>query len=253
MLREDPNGHQRYQISGQRFTVDLLPDKDKQPSDSGPQIKHFTADGGVVKLATVKMANEKVLGGVELKCLKFEYDTALQSFLATGPGVIKLYNSDVPEPNSQQDRFTLNKPCWAIIENFQTLKYFLDKNQLVANAPSQDSLKVNYFPIVNGQVLYDRQVTVTAVHVQADLIETAEGELKLSTLNATGGITYEDQDKEFNGSKLFYDAGKAIITVHGDELQPCHFNGVPVDEIEWDLKTDKIKFEIKGPGALQVK
>jgi len=252
MLRDEPNGQQRYQISGQSFTVDLLPDKDKQPSDSGHQIKHFTADGGVVKLANVKTADEKVLGGVELKCLKFEYDTARQSFLATGPGVINLYNSDVPEPNSQPDRFTLNKPCWVIIEDFQTLKYFLRKNQLIADATSQDSLKVNYFPIVNGQVLYDQQVTVTAVHVQADLIETAEGELELSTLNATGGITYEDGDKEFNGSKLFYDAGKSIITVHGDELQPCRFNGVPVDEIEWDLKTDKIKFEISGPGALQL-
>jgi len=252
MLREDPNGLRRYVVSGQRFRVDLSPDKDKQPSDSGRQIKHFTADGGVVKLATVKMANEKVLGGVELKCFKCEYDTAQQLFLATGPGVINLDNSDIHEPNSQQDRFTLNKPCWAIIENFQTLKYFLDKNQLVADAPSQGLLTVNYFPIVKTQVQYDQQVTVTAVHVQADLIETAEGEFKLSTLSATGGITYEDRDKEFDGGKLFYDAGKAIITVHGEELQPCHFNGVLVDEIEWDLKTDKIKFEITGPGALQL-
>jgi len=253
MLRDEPNGLRRYVVSGQRFRVDLSPDKDERSSDSGPQIKHFTADGGVVKLATVKMANEKVLGGVELKCLKCEYDTVQQLFLATGPGVINLDNSNIHEPNSQQDRFTLNKPCWAIIENFQTLKYFLDKNQLVADAPSQGLLTVNYFPIVNGQIQYDQQVTVTAVHVQADLIETAEGEFKLSTLSATGGITYEDRDKEFDGSKLFYDAGKAIITVHGDELQPCRFNGVSVDEIEWDLKTDKIKFEITGPGALQLK
>ena len=252
MLREDPNSHQRYVISGQKFTVDLLPDKDKRSSDSGRQIKHFTADGGVVKLANIKTVDEKVLGGVELKCLKFEYDTARQSFLATGPGVINLYNSNIPKPNSQQDRFTLNKPCWAIIENFQTLEYSLQTNQLVVDASPQGLLTVNYFPIVKTQVQYDQQVTVTAVHVQAHLIETAEGEFKLSTLSATGGITYEDQDKEFDGSKLFYDAGKAIITVHGDELQPCHFNGVLVDEIEWDLKTDKIKFEIIGPGALQL-
>jgi len=248
----DPNGQQRYQISGPRFTVDLLPDKDKRSSDSGPQVKHFTADGGVVKLANVKMANEKVLGGVELKCLKCDYDTALQLFLATGPGVIKLYNSDVPEPNSQADKFSLNKPCWAVIENFQMLKYFFQKNQLVADAPSQGLLTVNYFPIVKTQIQYDQQVTVTAVHVQADFVETAEGEFKLSTLNATDGITYEDQDKEFNGSKLFYDAGKSIITVQGDEFQPCRFNDVHVDAIEWDLKTNKIKFEITGPGAVQL-
>jgi hypothetical protein len=252
MLRDDPNGLRRYVVSGQKFTVDLLPDEDERSSDSGRRIKHFTADGGVVKLATVKMANEKVLGGVELKCLKCDYDTAQQLFLATGPGVINLDNSNIQEPNSQPDKFSLNKPCWAVIENFQTLKYFLDKNQLVADAASKGLLTVNYFPIVKTQVQYDRQVTVTAVHVQADLIETAEGGFKLSMLSATGGITYEDRDKEFNGSKLFYDAGKAIITVQGDELQPCRFNGVPVNAIEWDLNTDKIKFEITGPGALQL-
>ncbi|MCH8120986.1 MAG: hypothetical protein IIC00_14830, partial [Planctomycetes bacterium] len=252
MLREDPNGQRRYVVSGQRFTVDLSPDKDKKSSDSGPQIKHFTADGGVVKLATVKKANEKVLGGVELKCLKFEYDTVRQSFLATGPGVIKLYNSSIPEPNSQPDKFSLNKPCWAIIENFQTLEYSLQTNRLVVNAASKDLLTVNYFPIVNGQVQYDRQATVTTPHVQANFIETAEGEFILSALSATGGITYKDQDKEFDGSRLFYDAKKSVVTVHGDELQPCHFDGVPVDAIEWDLKTDKIKFEISGPGVLQL-
>jgi hypothetical protein len=252
MLREDPNGLRRYVVSGQRFTVDLSPDKDKQPSDSGPQIKHFTADGGVVKLANVKMAGEKVLGGVELKCLKCEYDTAQQLFLATGPGVINLYNSNIPEPNSQPDKFSLNKPCWAIIEDFQTLEYSLQTNQLVVDAASQGLLTVNYFPIVNGEVQYDRQVTVTTPHVQANLIETAEGEFILSALSATGGITYKDQDKEFDGGRLFYDAGKSIVTVHGDELQPCHFNGAPVDAIEWNLKTDKINFKIPAPGALQL-
>ena len=252
MLRDDPNGLRRYVVSGQRFTVDLLPDKDKKSSDSGQQIKHFTADGGVVKLATVKMAGEKVLGGVELKCLKFEYDTVRQSFLATGPGLIKLYNSSIPEPNSQPDRFSLNKPCWAIIEDFQTLEYSFQTNQLVVDAASQGLLTVNYFPIVNGQVQYDRQVTVTTPHVQANLIETTGGELILSALSATGGIIYKDKDKEFDGGRLFYDAGKSIVTVHGDEFQPCHFNGAPVDAIEWDLKTDKIKFDISGPGALQL-
>jgi len=252
MLREDPNGLRRYVVSGQRFTVDLSPDKDKKASDSGRRIKHFTADGGVVKLATVKKADEKVLGGVELKCLKFEYDTARQLYLATGPGLINFYNSNIPEPNSQPDRFSLNKPCWAFIEDFQTLEYSLQTNQLVVDAASQGLLTVNYFPIVNGKVQYDRQATVTTPHVQANLIETAEGEFILSALSATGGITYKDEDKEFDGGKLFYDAGKSTVTVHGDELQPCHFNGAPVDAIEWDLKTDIVKFEVPAPGALQL-
>jgi hypothetical protein len=253
MLREDPNGLRRYVVSGQKFTVDLLPDKDKKSSDSGLQIKHFTADGGVVKLATVKKAGEKVLGSVELKCLKFEYDTVRQSFLATGPGLIKLYNSSIPDPNSQPDKFNLNKPCWAFIEDFQTLEYSLQTNQLVVDAASQGLLTVNYFPLIKTQVQYDRQATVTTPHVKAKFIETTQGELKLVALSATGGITYKDENKEFDGGRLFYDAGKSIVTVHGDELQPCHFNGNPVDAIEWNLMTDRTKFKISGPGALQMR
>ena len=250
MLRDEIDGRRQYMISGPKFTVDLLPSQDKQPSGSDRRIKHFTADGGVVKLATVKKADDKVLGGVEIKCLKCDYDTIQQLFVATGPGLIKLNNSDVPEPNSQTDKFSLNKPSWAIIENFQVLKYFLDKNQLIADAGPNGLLNVNYFPIVKGQIRFDQQATVTTAHVQANFIETAGEKLKLSTLTATGGISYKDRDKEFDGGKLFYDAAKSIVTVQGDELQPCRFNGVAVDAIEWDLKTDRVKFEITAPGAL---
>jgi len=58
---------------------------------------------------------------------------------------------------------------------------------------------------------------------------------------------------QFDGSSLFYDAGKSLVTVNGSQLRPCHFNGSPVDAIEWNLKTDKVKAEIVGPAILQLK
>ena len=247
MVREDPNFQQTYTLMAPKLTIDLPKDTKGKSSTDG--IEHLRADGGLVRLATVKTAKEKLLSGVELKCYQVDYDPGQALFAAAGPGVINLDNSSVPEPNDQGGRFSLRKPCWVSVKNFDILKYFLDTNRIVANAGPQ-GLVIDYFPVVDGK--YGQQVTATAGHVVAFLTETAEGQTELATLTASGGITYKDDDKEFDGGKLFYDAAKAIVTVQGDELQPCHFNGNPVDEIEWDLKTDTIKFKITGPGALQL-
>ena len=244
MRREDSNSRQDYTLSAPKLTVDLSSNE-----ASATDINHLTADGGVVRLATTKTAGTKLLGGVELKCRRFDYDTAQQMFLATGPGIIKVDNSNISEPNSQAGRFSLRKKCWAIVENFDTLEYLLEANLIIADAKSQQ-IEIGYVPVVEGQ--YGQAVKATAGHVEALLHETTGGQYELSTLNATGGITYQDKDKQFGGSKLFHDAGKSLVTVQGDEFQSCYFNGVPVDEIEWDLKTDKVKFEISGPGAVEI-
>lgn len=250
MLRQDANSQQNYTLSAPLLTVDLARDKDKRPSASAATIEHLTASGGVVQLDTSKWAGEKLLGFTKLKCRRFDYDAKQQFFLATGPGVIAIDNSKISEPNSDGGRFSLRKRCYAVVENFDTLKYFLETNQIIAEAEGQGVI-VNYFPIVDGK--YDQRVTVTAGRVVLNLVETADGRTELSTLRATGGVTYEEKDIEFVGSKLFYDVGKSIITVQGDESHPCIFNGALVDAIEYDLKTRRVKFEIVGPGAIQRK
>jgi hypothetical protein len=275
MLREDPNIQNRYTLSGPRLTVDLFEDK-PSAGDSAPQIKHLTANGGVVRLATIKMAvnqepnfvaspanqtqdvnSPKSLGGVELKCRRFDFDAVQQMFLATGPGVIKVDNSKISEPNSDpnsdppnstRDRFSMKKPCFAVVQDFDTLRYLLEPNLLIADATSQQ-IRIGYVPIVKAEL--GRPVNATAAHVEALLYETADNQLELSTLTASGGITYEDGDKEFAGSELFYDADKSLVTVHGDQSWPCRLNGARVDRIEYDLKADKVKARVVAPGAFQ--
>jgi hypothetical protein len=267
MLREAPNLRQEYKLSAPRLTVDLPKDKDDKSTMSPASIEHLTADGGLVRLSSVKTAigepslakqtqgqtPEKLLGGIELKCLRFDHDPAQQLFLATGPGVLKFYNSDesVSEPNS--DMFSLDKPCWAFIERFDTLKYLQEPNLIIADAGPQGTLLINYFPIIEGQVKYDQQATTTAGHIETLLYKTADGQTELSTLHATGGITYEEKGKRFVGSRLLYEPGKSIITVRGDDVQPCLFNGALVDAIEYDLKTGRVKTKIPAPGTLQMK
>ena len=162
-------------------------------------------------------------------------------------------NSKISPSTTETDKFSLRKPCYVVVREFETLKYYNSKKQIVADAGSE-GLIIDYFPVIDGEFQYDRQATVVTPHLQADLVETASGQLKLSTLSASGGITYQDkQGKQFDGSTLFFDAEKSIVTVRGDELWPCHYNGAPVDAIEWDLKTDKVKTEIVGPAILQLK
>ncbi len=249
-VREDSGLQQKYTLSGQKLTVNLSEDKDERSSDLTPGIDHLTASGGVVQLDTSRWAGEELLGFTKLKCRRFDYDAAQQLFLATGPGTIALDNSRVSEPNEEVGRFSLRRPCWAIVENFGTLKYFLEENRIVADAGPQEIL-INYIPIVDGQ--YGQHAVATASHVEAFLYQTADGQSELSTLTASGGITYEDDDNEFVGSELFYDHNEFVMKVKGDKFQPCYFNGALVDGIEYNVRTAEGTVKIIAPGALQRK
>ncbi len=253
MQRQDANSLQKFALSTPLLTVDLSTDKDKRLSASAGTIEHLSAIGPTVRLQSTKTAGDKMLGGFEIKCVKFDYDANDADgpfFLATGPGTIKVDNSTISEPNSDAGRFSLRKRCYAVVDNFDTLKYFLETNQIIAEAEGQ-GLGVEYFPIVDGKA--DRHVTVTAGRIVANLMETADNQTELSDLLATGGVTYKEKDKDFKGSRLFYDAIKAVLTVQGDDSHSCIYNGTLVDQIEYDLKNDTVKFKIVGPGVIQGK
>jgi lipopolysaccharide export system protein LptA len=253
MLRENLNIQQKYKLSAQKLTVDLS--KDKQ---SEANIEHLTASDGVVQLDTSRWTGEELLGFTKLKCLRFDYYAAQQLFLATGPGLIALDNSKISQPKARLPKFSLQKQCTAIVQNFETLKYFSKENQIIADA-KQQRIAIDYFPIIHDQ--YGRQVTATAGHIKAELEETYDGQSELSTLTATSGITYDEEAEKgkwrgkravhFVGSELFYDAYSSEMTAWGDESQPCLLNGVPVEGIEYNLKSGRAKSKIVGPGAFR--
>jgi hypothetical protein len=250
MLREEPNGQQKYTLSAPKITVDLAEQKDEPRSSMANKIEHLAAAGPTARLSIVKMAEQEILGGFEIECADIDYDAKQQLFLATGPGEVRVDNTKVPEPNEDAGRFGMRRKSYSIVQSFETLQYFVETDQVIAKAGGQ-GVVVHYFPIVGGK--YDRHITITSSHIEAFLYETADGQTELSTLNATDGVTYVEDDMEFKGSKLFYDAVKAKITVEGDDSQPCIFNGSLVDKIEYDLKTGRKKFQLVGPGTLQRK
>ena len=251
MLRENVNFQQKYTLSAPKLVADLS--KDKQ---SKADIKHLTASGEVVQLDTSKWAGEELLGFTKLKCLKFDYDAAQQMFLATGSGIIAVDNSKIAETGKKAGKFSLQRPCYAVVRNFDTLKYLTEADIIIADAGSEQIL-IDYFPVVQGQ--QGQQTSATANHVEAVLYKTSSGQTELSTLSAKGGITYEEERAkkgktiQFVGSEMFYDNSKSMITAWGDESQPCFLNGALAPGIEYDLKTDRIKTKITGPSMLQLK
>ena len=250
MLRENVNFQQKYSLSSPKLTIDLS--KDKQ---SRADIKHMTASGEVVQLDTSKWAGEELLGFTKLKCLQFDYDAGQQMFLATGSGIIAADNSKVAEPKKGTGKFGLQKPCYAVMRNFDTLKYLKEANLIIVDAGAEQIL-IDYFPVIKGR--QGQQTSTTSNHIEAVLYETSNGQTELSTLSAKGGITYEEQREkkgttvQFVGSEMFYDNSKSMITAWGDESQPCFLNGALAPGIEYNLKTDRIKTKITSPGMLQM-
>ena len=274
MLREDPNVLEEYVLLSDRMTIDLAEDANDRTPGPASGVEHLTATGEVVRLATTRRAKAGgafadvlpaatvprddeadangtgLLGGIELKCRQFDYDAVQQIYWATGPGIIKLNNAIPADPNEPREPFSLREACWAIVGGFDTLRYSLLENRILADAAPQQKLWIIYAPLVAEKDHQD--VTATASHVDAFLRETVEGRTELSTLNATGGILYEDdRSHQFIGSELFYDHTTAIVNVKGDEIQPCFYNGIPVDQIKYDVKTDQVDFNVVGPGAIQ--
>jgi len=253
MTKEYTNIQQKYNLSAPTITANLASD---DPGSSS-QIEHLTANGGVVRLATVKSAGEKLLNGIELKCRQFDFDEANQVFVATGQGIIKFTNAVAQGRQERSGRFirhtyggfSLRRPCWALFEDFDTLQYYLEKNQIIVDSKTK-KINIGYVPIVDGE--YDQPIRATAGHVEAQLYQDADGQTDLAELFASGGITFEDDENQFAGGSLFYDHKKAIMEVKAGEAQPCIFNGALVKAIKYNLKTGKVKAKIAGPGLMQL-
>lgn len=248
MARSADGFDEHYTLSAPTLLVDVA-----ETSASKADISYLTAvgtEGDLARLASIKKDNQNFLGGIELKCPRFEYDPAEQLFVATGPGVIKADNSKIPLPKKDVGRFSLRRPCYAVVRNFESLQYNLETEQITAYSDTERIL-IDYFPI-DEEGSESRHVGITAGRIEADLVKTPTGQKRLWALLATNGISYRDQDKLFEGSALFYDDRNSIIKARGDDTMPAYFNGAMFDGIEYDLENDQVRnVKIAGPGFLQ--
>jgi hypothetical protein len=258
LTRSEPNLTQEYTLTAPRLVLDVASD----PNDAKRgtvSARRLVTEGGPAALRIVRKGPDKVLGATRLDAAQLQYDAAgvgaapEAQFTAVGPGAIWMRNDDVLNPKADPNQFSLGRPCIARLTNFDTLKYFTATNRIVAEDEDQ-RLVLDYFPLTDGQ--YDRQTRVTVGHVEALLREVAKGHLELASLTATQGVEYEYEDPasslHFIGSSLFYDYGKALVAIRGDEVQRCYLNGARVDQIDLDLKTGRFQGEFPAPTLFQV-
>jgi len=239
---------QQYIVLADKLEIDLA--KKNRNTDSGPSmdVNRMIATGPNVHLASTKKTGDKLLTGIELKCVSIVYDTADGNFFAAGPGLIKVDNSQTDEPQDKLARFSLQRKCYALLRKFDSLAYSGQSKHLTADSKG-GSLLVDYFPLLEGRG--NEKVSVTASRVEANIAETLTGRMELKDLLAKGAVTYEDKDTQVVGSEFIYDANTALIDIRGDKFRPCNFNGAIIDAVRYDTKTGKWNTRIKGPGAIK--
>ncbi|MHC4187955.1 MAG: hypothetical protein ACYSRQ_07155, partial [Planctomycetota bacterium] len=200
--------------------------------------------------ATIKKDQGKLIGGIELKCDRFDYFAQEQYLVATGPGVIKADNSNAQETGKNLSRYSLRRRCYALVENFDTLTYFLKSNWIVAKAGTHQMF-LGYVPVLDDGKSGLPTRAYTGI-VEAYLYKTPDGVFEIRNLMAHNGIICESKDVQFEGSEMLYNAEDSLIFVRGNESTPCFLNGAPVDGVEYNLVNGKIKAKLIAPGMFQL-
>jgi len=265
MLAHSNSIDRRYSIAAQRIAANLA---EKNEGQMFGELSHIRADGGVVQFAVEKLEQNRTLGFTKIKCFNFDFDSASQTLAAGGPGLIAIDNSKLtkkeidalkPQENIARN-FSLQKPCYALIQDFASLEYNLKTEHILAQA-GKNRMNIGYLPIIDGKE--GQVVKATVGKVEAKLIQTATGQRELVKLYASDGVTYDEQNNtkgsknknlQLVGSDLIYNvenAANPVITVWGNQSWPCFLNGVQVDGIEYQLSTGRLKeTKILAPGAI---
>ena len=248
--RPDPNTSDEYQIAAPRLTLDLAVDANapdnvrvglrKLVADAGPDLPgpNDPAGDSPVVVRMWRRAADKLLGWASLDARELQYEKEEGRFTVTGPGVIWLHNATTVR--SKSDPNAILESCYATLSNFDTLRYWSLSNRIVAEDDSE-RLVLDYFPLVNGK--YGPQTRVVAGHVEATLQEIAPGRMDLASLVASRGIQYDNEadHSNFAGSEMVYDRVGSLITIRGDDVQPCYFNGARVNHIVVNTRTRQVE------------
>jgi len=246
------NTARRHRLSAPRLTIHLA------PSPNAPDVlamRHLTADGGSVKLSSVTgspaKSEQQAPAGVELKCRRFDYAPGKEIFTATGPGgIIKIDNSNAQPVGKSAGKFSLERPCYGLIRDFDVLKYFRNDSKITADSKHK-SINIGYVPIVKGEP--GPATNVSAGHLELTLADGPGEQMKIRKLLATGGIVYQEPDIQFVGAKMLYNAVDFTVKASGDATHPALLNGIPAEGIFYNLKTGRIKSKIVAPGQLRLK
>jgi hypothetical protein len=249
LRRSEPNLTYEYILAAPRFTLDLVSDPNAARA-AGVRVHRFVTEGGPASLRIFRRGPDRqLLGQTKLDAARLEYGADPREFTALGPGVLWVHNAELIDVQADPNQFSLGRPCYARLDNFDRLTYSMSTGRISAEARSRQLL-LDYFPLTATG--YGRRIQAVAGHVEALLRPVAAGRMTLASLTASNGIDFEDEKYHFVGSVLSYDRDKDLITVRGDAVQRCMFNSAVVDYIEMNLKTGDISAPVSTPSVLPI-
>ncbi|MBW8017205.1 MAG: hypothetical protein FVQ82_13560 [Planctomycetes bacterium] len=252
-------------VYGDKLVVDLDSSANK---DSISHISVLGEDVNMLSTRKVSDPNEKInlltihtdkdfLTRISLKCQRIDYDAVDEFVLAPGPGEMVLNNSNAPAVESSNDdpntQVTLKEPCYALMRDFDSLKWYTVKNKVVVEG-SSDSVKIQHLPVVDGQ--YGKITFVAARNIEANFVSTL-GRTALSSLTASNTVLFREEEGDkvinnFYGDKLFYDVANSLMLITGTENNPCMVNGFNTDKISYNLATGELVTNVSGPSTIQL-
>jgi len=239
---------------GGKLIVDLITTED---GSEQMDIRHLAVTDGNVRLESRRIANGIKISHVGLMCQQIDYDAAENLLIATGPGEIQMNNANMPATRASGKKKRTKKdsyydgPSYALVRNFDTLKWYTDKDRIIADGKTK-SVYMSYIPVLaNGKLGKKDEASVT--HMVADFVENQSKQKELLKLTATRGIYYKQGKRGnwFLGENLFYDAKTSLMNIYGSDRWPCMINGAVAENVEYNLLTGRKKTNISStPGAV---
>ena len=242
---------QEDRFTGKRMVVEL----DGGEETDAMEIRHVVIEGGGVKLESLRSKEEETISHVRLICKRIDYYLKGSAIIATGPGKIELDNSKV-EPAARSEgtedkskHFDMDGPCYAYAEGFKNLRWFMEEDVIITDGGGH-SVSLSYVPVVEGKL--GAVVRASSGYMEAGFVKTGSGRSQLERLRAKEGVYYDEEDGHwFEGESLSYEAGEGLMSITGTEAKPCIANGTQVPEIEYNLKTGKVKTRLSSrPGTV---
>lgn len=259
LQRQDANDVvEEYRLEAPKIRIELVDEKDAEAIAAQQDLKHMEAVGGNVTLGIFTRMNEanlspgefapatgELLAGAEMICESFECDPnkGREIFTAQGPGTIMFNNAKAALGGSSDKE---KEPYYAILQGFDTMKYHVAENLIVADASDPNILQFSYFPLME-----DPNMEGQANHVEIHLVKTEGGRTEMDTMVASGNVSVTHGQNQFTGGFLSYSHDSMSLVVRpGKEGRPCTVNGVSYPGIDYNLTTGELKTSVSNISVL---
>ncbi|MBC8379406.1 MAG: hypothetical protein H8E62_09540 [Planctomycetes bacterium] len=177
--------------------------------------------------------------------------------VASGPGKIEMDNSKAEPAESSNTGINFQRPCYALIEGFDTIQWDFDVQQILADG-DKDTMQIAYVPLVEGQV--EKYIYASSMQFLASFSADSTGRTTLGRVYTDKGITYiekagnnTDIIHTLIGQTLEYDALSDVgwLTITGSETMPCMVDKARVPAIRYNVNTGQIQTSLsRSPGIL---